>query len=86
MRISLQLFPTSKLDFFAGSVNTNICFEIADVLNFARSKFHATHFRISVAAFNVRALRACKKAGFHQVQTFKAQDNREQFIVLMRHI
>ncbi|WP_244329384.1 GNAT family N-acetyltransferase [Tolypothrix sp. PCC 7910] len=59
---------------------------IADVLNFARSKFNATHFRITIAAFNERAHRAWKKAGFQQEQTFKAQDNKEPFIVLMRHI
>lgn len=59
---------------------------IADVLNFARSKFDATHFRITVAAFNERALKVWKKAGFQQVQTFQAQDNREPFIVLMRHL
>lgn len=59
---------------------------IADVLNFARSMYDTTHFRITVAAFNQRALRAWKTAGFQEVQTFPAQDDGEPFIVLMRHI
>lgn len=59
---------------------------IADVLNFARSTFNPTLFRITVAAFNERAFKAWKKAGFQQLQTFPAQKDQELFIVLVRHI
>jgi RimJ/RimL family protein N-acetyltransferase len=59
---------------------------IADVLDFARSKFNPRVFRVTVAAFNERALRAWKKAGFQQVQAFLAQDDKEPFIILVRHI
>ncbi|NEU78690.1 GNAT family N-acetyltransferase [Nostoc sp. UIC10630] len=59
---------------------------IADVLNFARSNFNPTLFRITVAAFNERALKAWRKAGFQQVQSFQALGNKELFIILVRHI
>lgn len=59
---------------------------IADVLNFARSNFNPTLFRITVAAFNERALKAWKKAGFQQVNSFQALGNKELFIILVRHI
>ena len=59
---------------------------IADVLNFARSKFNPILFRITVAAFNERALKAWKKAGFQQVQSFQALENKGIFIILVRHI
>ncbi|RCJ24051.1 hypothetical protein A6770_28815 [Nostoc minutum NIES-26] len=58
---------------------------IADVLDFARSKFNHRVFRVTVAAFNERALRAWKKAGFQQVQAFLAQDDKEPFVILVRH-
>ena len=57
---------------------------IADVLNFAHSTFHSTIFRITVAAFNERALRAWKKAGFQQVQTFQARADRRLFVILIQ--
>ncbi|MBD2536206.1 hypothetical protein H6G97_45675 [Nostoc flagelliforme FACHB-838] len=59
---------------------------IADVLNYARSKFNPTLFRITVAAFNERALKAWKKAGFQQIQSFQALGDKELFIILARHI
>ena len=58
---------------------------IADVLNFARSTFNSTLFRVTVAAFNERALRAWKNAGFQQVQSFLAQEDKEPFVILVRH-
>ncbi|WP_242062199.1 GNAT family N-acetyltransferase [Nostoc punctiforme] len=58
---------------------------IADVLNFARSTFNSKLFRITVAAFNKRALRAWKKAGFQQLQSFQAQDDKEPFITLVQY-
>ncbi|QIR37198.1 hypothetical protein HCG51_11025 [Tolypothrix sp. PCC 7910] len=36
----LQLFPTSKLEFFAGDVNTNICFELDDTGNITAMTFN----------------------------------------------
>jgi [ribosomal protein S18]-alanine N-acetyltransferase len=58
---------------------------IADVLNFARRKFDYLVFRVSVAAFNQRALRVWTKAGFQQIQTFSAQDDGKPFIILIQH-
>ena len=55
-------------------------------LQWQHLKFNPTLFRITVAAFNERALKAWKKAGFQQVQSFQALDDKELFIILVRHI
>ena len=55
------------------------------VLGFARCTFAPTAFRVTVAEFNKRALRMCKRAGFRPVQGFcREQDNRA-FVMLVRH-
>ncbi|MBW4432697.1 MAG: GNAT family N-acetyltransferase [Pelatocladus maniniholoensis HA4357-MV3] len=59
---------------------------IADVLNFAQSTFHSTIFRVTVAAFNERALRTWKKAGFQQIQTFQARADGRLFVILIKHV
>lgn len=58
---------------------------IADVLNFAQLTFHSTIFRVTVAAFNERALRAWKKASFQQIQTFSARADGRLFMILIKH-
>jgi ribosomal-protein-alanine N-acetyltransferase len=39
-------------------------------LDFARKRFEPTGFRLSVAAFNERAIRVYERAGFERVRTF----------------
>ncbi len=56
---------------------------IAAVLNFAQSKFYPILFRVTIAAFNKRALQVWKKAGFQQVQTFQARADGRLFVVLL---
>ncbi|BBD63111.1 hypothetical protein NIES2109_59610 (plasmid) [Nostoc sp. HK-01] len=58
---------------------------ITDVLEFARLTFNPQFLRITVAAFNQRALRAWQKTGFVRVQLFLAQNTQQPFIVLVSH-
>lgn len=58
---------------------------IADVMEFAHLTFNPRCLRITVAAFNQRALRAWQKAGFVRVQSFLAQNTQQAFIVLVSH-
>ncbi|NJM87259.1 MAG: GNAT family N-acetyltransferase [Hydrococcus sp. RU_2_2] len=52
-------------------------------LEFARVTFAPSAFRVTVAAFNKRALRVYHKAGFLDTQSFNRADGRE-FTILMR--
>jgi [ribosomal protein S18]-alanine N-acetyltransferase len=52
-------------------------------LDFARQTFAPTHFRATVAAWNVRAQRACHTVGYRQVSAFETADGRP-FVILMR--
>jgi ribosomal-protein-alanine N-acetyltransferase len=54
------------------------------VLDFARREFAPRAFRVTIAAFNRRAQRVWKKAGFRQVQAFGRESDSEPFIVLVR--
>ena len=55
------------------------------VLDHGRRTFAPTAFRVTVAEFNTRARRMCKRAGFRPAQRFcREQDNRA-FVVLMRY-
>jgi ribosomal-protein-alanine N-acetyltransferase len=54
------------------------------VLAFAHHTFAPTAFRVTVAAFNKRALRVCKKAGFQPVQTFQREQGDRDFVMLVR--
>ena len=53
-------------------------------LNFGQDKFAPRTFRITVAAFNHRALRLCEKMGFLAVQRFRREQDGREFIVLTR--
>lgn len=44
-------------------------------LAFARDKYRPTIFRLSVAAFNRRAIRVYERVGFHQVETYLLETN-----------
>ncbi len=46
---------------------------VSAVLNFASREFNAPLFRVTVAAFNQRALRVWSKAGFRPIDTFEHQ-------------
>jgi ribosomal-protein-alanine N-acetyltransferase len=54
------------------------------LLNFARRTFAALAFRVTVAEFNLRALRVWEKAGFHTVQTFHRSLDGKAFRILAR--
>jgi RimJ/RimL family protein N-acetyltransferase len=51
-------------------------------MEFGRRAFDATAFRVTVAGFNRRALRACEKAGFQVAQRFRRPTDGSEFIVL----
>jgi RimJ/RimL family protein N-acetyltransferase len=53
-------------------------------LVFARRHFAPAAFRVTVAAFNTRALRVCEKAGYHPIQTFARVAAPMDFVVLVR--
>ncbi len=53
-------------------------------LRFGRALWAPRAFRVTVAAWNERALRACGKAGFQPVQQFAHARNGHPFIVLVR--
>lgn len=56
------------------------------VLKFAGSLFEPKAFRVSIAAFNKRAIRVWQKLGFEQEQSFERESDGMQFIVLVRLI
>ena len=46
-----------------------------------------THrFRVTVAAFNERALKVVKRVGFREVERFLRPDDQEEFVVLVKHL
>lgn len=51
---------------------------------FAERAFDATSFRVTVAAFNRRAIRACTKAGFNIQQKFQHTLNGSEYVVLVK--
>jgi [ribosomal protein S18]-alanine N-acetyltransferase len=51
---------------------------------FARQNYAPLAFRATVAAFNQRALKVCKKVGYHPVQAFISTHRPREFILLMR--
>jgi RimJ/RimL family protein N-acetyltransferase len=55
---------------------------VSAVLRFARQEMARTEFRITVAAFNKRALRVWQKAGFQPVQRFERKFDGMPFVIL----
>lgn len=53
------------------------------VLDFARQHFAPKTFRATIAAFNERAQRACRRNGLMPVQTFHHAKTQQPFIVLI---
>lgn len=53
-------------------------------LEFASSIFAPPAFRVTVAAFNQRALRVWYETGFHDVQSFKSRSDGREFVILIR--
>ncbi|MEH2111490.1 GNAT family N-acetyltransferase [Nostoc sp.] len=54
------------------------------VLEFADSFFQPKAFRVTIAAFNKRAIRVWQKLGFKHQQSFERGSDGMQFIVLLR--
>ncbi|GAA5124035.1 GNAT family N-acetyltransferase [Alloalcanivorax gelatiniphagus] len=57
---------------------------IACGLEFGRARFAPPAFRVTVAAFNERALRTVESLGFERVGTFDARRDGRPFVVLVR--
>jgi ribosomal-protein-alanine N-acetyltransferase len=55
---------------------------IARVCEFARARFGPSDLRVSIAAFNRRAIRACGKAGFELRGAFERSTDGEPFVQL----
>jgi ribosomal-protein-alanine N-acetyltransferase len=53
-------------------------------LAFGRERFAPAAFRVTVAAFNIRALRTVESLGFERVGSFKAARDARTFEVLVR--
>lgn len=53
-------------------------------LDFGRARFAPAAFRVTVAAFNARALRTVESLGFVRTATFEARRDGSQFVVLVR--
>ena len=56
----------------------------AAVLEFAQQKFNPAAFRVTIAAFNLRAQRVWENNGFQYTQTFIHEARSQEFVVLMR--
>ncbi len=54
------------------------------VLEFAKSLFQPKAFRVTIAAFNKRAIRVWQKLGFEHQQSFERETDGMQFIVLLQ--
>ena len=54
------------------------------ILDFARRAWAPRAFRVTVAAFNRRALRVYEKAGFRATQTFQRDKDGAPFVILIR--
>lgn len=54
-------------------------------LAFGQQVFDPPGWRVTVAAFNERALRMCRSAGFQPIQHFARRSDRRVFVMLVRH-
>jgi ribosomal-protein-alanine N-acetyltransferase len=53
-------------------------------MDFARVEFSPRAFRVTVAAFNLRALHACEKVGYVPAQRLSASHSGLPFVILIR--
>jgi ribosomal-protein-alanine N-acetyltransferase len=58
----------------------------AAIMDFAQRTFESQAFRVTVAAFNRRAIRVYEKAGFERVQTFQRSSDGVEFVILATHV
>ena len=56
----------------------------AAIMDFARRTFEPQALRITVAAFNRRAMRVYEKTGFRREQTFQRSGDGMEFLILVR--
>lgn len=56
---------------------------VSCVLDFARKAFAPSRFRVTIAAFNRRAQRVWKRAGFRPVECFRHEENGQKFMVFL---
>jgi len=54
------------------------------IRDFAVRQFQPTLFRVTIAAFNARALRLCEQAGFRETQRFDREGDGLAFVILLR--
>ncbi len=54
------------------------------ILEFAVRRFSPSTLRVTVAAFNGRALRLCRKAGFQETERFVRKGDGLEFVILVR--
>lgn len=52
-------------------------------LTFACTQFAPSALRVTVAAFNLRALKVWRKAGFEAVRSFQSRAANREFVILM---
>ncbi|MEZ4867254.1 MAG: GNAT family N-acetyltransferase [Caldilineaceae bacterium] len=55
-------------------------------IDFARQTYHPPALRVTIAAFNQRAIRVWEKLDFHEVQRFPSAHNGREFIVFLRQL
>jgi RimJ/RimL family protein N-acetyltransferase len=60
------------------------CYYVAAVLDFAQQMFAPPIFRVTIAAFNQRALHVWCGVGFHIVDNFEHQYQSVPFVILVR--
>ena len=54
------------------------------ILEFARMTYHPGAFRMTVAAWNARAIRLYAHLGFHRIQEFPRETDGELFAIMVR--
>ena len=54
--------------------------------DFAKTEFNPERFRATVAGFNLRALKVCKKVGYRETQRFVQPKSGREFVVLVRGV
>lgn len=57
---------------------------IAAAMNFAIDEFAPTHFRTTVAGFNLRAKKVCQSLGYRPVSEFVRPSDKLKFIVMTK--